>query len=184
MKKSLNLRGLKKSAHLLFFFTLSGVLSMQGCGYTSKTTLPDNIKTIHIATVKNKIPINRLYAYYPGLEMMITNAVVQRMNRDGNLKVVSAEKADAILESDMVSFDQEGLRFTTLESVEEYRLFIVLDVRLRNAKTGQIIWEEPNFSGDAEYFVSSVRSIARDEAAHRAVDRLARNVVDRIVEDW
>ena len=47
-----------------------------------------------------------------------------------------------------------------------------------------MIWEEPNFSGDAEYFVSKVRSIARGEAAERAASRLARNAVDRIAEDW
>ena len=40
------------------------------------------------------------------------------------------------------------------------------------------------FSGDAEYFVSDVRSVGREDASLRAVDRLARNIVDRIVEDW
>jgi len=60
----------------------------------------------------------------------------------------------------------------------------VLTLKLVNGETGDIIWEEPNFSGDAEYFVSDVRSIARREASERAITRLARNVVDRIVEDW
>ena len=134
--------------------------------------------------MKNKIRVDEIYAYHPGLEMMISNAIVQRLNRDGNLKVVPREKADAILESELIAFDQEGLRFNTLERVTEYRLFAVMALKLRNMKTGQIIWEEPNFSGDAEYFVSDVRSIAREEAAQRVANRLARNVVDRIVEDW
>lgn len=157
---------------------------LPGCGYTREATLPQGIKTIYVETVKNKIPIDQVYAYHPGLEMMITQAVIRRLHRDGNLKVVKREEADAVLEAEMIGFEQEGLRFTSLETVEEFRLYLVLQMRLRNTKTGELIWEEPNFSGDAEYFVSKIRSIGREEAAQRVVTRLARNIVDRIVEDW
>ncbi len=161
-----------------------GVFSLPGCGYTQKSVLPQNIRTVYVETVKNKIPIENVYAYVPGLEMMSTNAIIRRFHRDGNLKIVTRDKADAILQCDLISFDQEGVRFSSLERVSEYRLFVVVALRLLDAKTGRVIWEEPNFSGDSEYFVSSVKSVAREEAAQRAVDRLARNVVDRVVEDW
>jgi hypothetical protein len=160
------------------------LVTIAGCGYTRKTVLPQNIKTIYIDTVKNAIPVDQIYAYEPGLEIEITNAIIRRLHRDGNLRVVPREKADAVLDAKMIGFEQEGLRFTKLESIEEYKLFIVLSMRLLNGKTGEVIWEEPNFSGDADYFVSNVPSIARQDAAQRAIERLARNVVDRIVEDW
>ena len=155
-----------------------------GCGYTRKAVLPGNIHSVHVETFKNKVPMSQLYAYEPGLEIKITNAVIRRLHLDGNLKVVSREKADAILEGELTSFDQEGVRFTGLERIEEYRLFVVTELRLRNAKTGDIIWEEPNFSGDSSYFVVGPRSVSRSIAADKAIDRLARNIVDRIVEDW
>ena len=155
-----------------------------GCGYTNHTVLPQDIKTIYVNTVQNKIPLEQTYVYTPGLEIAITNAVIRRLHQDGNLHVVKKQDADAVLEADLTGFQQEGLRFNSLESTEEFRMFIVMTIRLKNQKTGETIWEEPNFTGDAEYFVSSVRSIGRDEAAQRAVDRLARNIVDRIVEDW
>ncbi|MBI3306318.1 MAG: LptE family protein [Candidatus Omnitrophica bacterium] len=163
---------------------VSAGLGFSGCGYTSHTTLPQNMQTIYVDTVKNKIPIGQIYAYQPGLEIDITNALIKRLHRDGNLRVTTREQADVILESNLLGFEQEGLRFTGLESVAEYRLFIVLSLKLTDRKTGQLLWEESNFTGDTEYFVSQVRSIAREEASRRAVDRLARNVVDRIVEDW
>lgn len=155
-----------------------------GCGYTRKTVLPENIQSIHVETLKNKIAMSRLYAYEPGLEIKITNAIIRRLHQDGNLKVASREKADAILEGDLIGFDQEGLRFTGLERIEEYRLYVVVGLRLKNAKTGDIMWEEPNFSGDASYFVLGPRAVSRTEAADRAIERLAHNAVDRIVEDW
>ncbi len=160
------------------------LLSVSGCGYTRHTTLPQNMKTIYVGTVTNQIPVSHVYAYQPGLEIDITNAIIRRLHRDGNLQVVPKDQADVILESALIGFEQEGLRFTSLESVSEYKLFIVLSLKLTDRKTGQVIWEEPNFTGDTEYFVSVIRSLSRQEAAQRAVDRLAKNVVDRIVEDW
>jgi hypothetical protein len=160
------------------------VSCLSSCGYTQKAVLPRDIKSIHVDTFKNKMAVADIYAYEPGLEIKITNAVIRRLHQDGILKVAAHDKADAVLEGDLIAFDQEGVRFTSLERIEEYRLFIVTTLRLRDRKTREILWEEPNFSGDASYFVTGPRSISRGEAADRAIDRLARNVVDRIVEDW
>ena len=159
-------------------------MALSGCSYTRKTVLPRNIKTIYVETVKNKLDAEKLYAYQPGLEMDITNAVIQRLQQDGTVKVVEQKKADAILKTDLVSLEQEGLRFTSLEGVAQYRLFIVVRLNLVEAKTGNVIWEEPNFSGDTEYYVTTVTSIGEQKAAVDAVHRLAYNIVDRIVEDW
>lgn len=170
--------------HITFFLAAVLLTVSSGCGYTRQAALPEGVKTIYVRTVQNKIPVEKIYAYHPGLEMSITNALVKRFRQDGNLEVVPQENADAILETDLVLFDQEGLRFTSLESVEEFRLVMTVNFRLRDAKTKKILVEENEFSGDAEYFVSEVRSIGREEAANRASERLARNMVDRIVEDW
>ncbi len=159
-------------------------MALGGCSYTRKTVLPRNIKTIYVETVKNKLDVDEIYAYQPGLEMDITNAVIRRLQQDGTLKVAKQENADAILKTELLAFEQEGLRFDQLEEVKEYRLFIVVKLKLLDAKTGDLIWEEPNFTGDNEYYVTNVTSIGEQKAAVDAVDRLAFNIVDRIVEDW
>lgn len=169
------------------FLSSLAVLSclFSGCGYTQKTVLPKNIQTLWVDTVKNRIPLESLVAYVPGLEILISNAITRRVEEDGNLKVAGTrEEADAVLETVLTAFEQGGTRFTSLESVQEYRMFIVVACRLVDPKTGEVIWEEPHFTGDAEYFVSLVRSMAREEGARRAADQLAKNIVDRIVEDW
>lgn len=164
--------------------SLAFVIAMSGCGYTRKTVLARNIKTIYVETVKNKLDAEMLYAYQPGLEMDITNAVIKRLQQDGTLKVVKEKNADAILKTDLVSLEQEGLRFTALEGVSQYRLFIVVRLKLVDAKTGDVIWEEPNFSGDTEYYVTTVTEIGSQKASVDAVHRLAYNIADRITEDW
>jgi len=169
---------------LVSFLGILLLFLQASCGYTQKTVLPENFQKLHVDTFKNKISLADVYAYEPGLEIKITNAIIRRLHQDGNLKVTSREKSDVVLEGELVRFDQEGVRFTGLERVEEYRLYVVVSLRLRNLKTGQTLWEEPNFSGDASYFVLGPRAVSRAQAADRAVERLARNVVDRVVEDW
>ena len=166
------------------FGFLAAVVILSGCGYTRKTVLPHNIKTIYVETVKNKLNAEEIYAYQQGLEMDITNAVIRRFHQEGTVKVVEQKKADAILKTDLLAFEQEGLRFDQLEAVREYRVYIVVKLRLVDAKTGNLIWEEPNFTGDNEFYVTNVTSIGQQKAALDAVDSLAHNIVARIVEDW
>ena len=163
---------------ILVFFCLSG------CGYTQQVTLPNNIKTIAIPTFQNKIPPNERYAYRPGLEIELTNAIRDRFIFDGNFKVVDESEADAILKGAIVSYEQEGLRFDQLESVEEYRLFLVVNFELVDRKTKQVIIKEPNFSGQTEFFTSHSPAAVRRTAANSVVVDLARSLVDRIVEEW
>lgn len=177
-----------KNIHRALTLTL-GVFSLamtaSGCGYTRQSALPSDIKTIYVEPVQNKIELAEVYAYVPGLEAMINNALTARLNKDGNLRVVGEpEEADVILKATLRRFDQGGVRFSTLESVQEYRLFVTVEAELLHGKTQQLIWKEGNFTGDADYFVSDLRPQARGEAAERAVNRLAQNLVDRIVEDW
>src|SRR4051812_49403262 len=111
---------------------LACLLPLSACGYTYKTTLPHDIKSIYVETVLNKIPITQMYSHQQGLEMDITNAVIHRFQTDGNLKIAPSDKADAVLTMDLKAYEQEGVRFNPLENVSEYRLFIVLDMTLKH----------------------------------------------------
>jgi len=140
--------------------------------------------TGRLETVKNKLNADNIYAYQQGLEMDITNAVIRRLQQDGTVKVTTQKDADVILKTDLVSLDQEGLRFNSLEGVSQYRLFINVRLRLEDAKAGDTIWEESNFSGGTEYYVTTVTSIGMQKASEDAVTNLAYNIVNRVVEDW
>jgi len=78
---------------------LSCVL-LSGCGYTTKSTLPSNIKTIRVEPFKNSIDYtsgSRRNIYLPLLEVDVHNAVIQKFNFDGNLKIAERDQADLIL---------------------------------------------------------------------------------------
>lgn len=160
------------------------LLSLAGCGYTQKVVLPGGIQTIYVQTFKNAIPAAEIYAYRPGLEMDVTSAVIKRFNFDGNLRVVSKEKADAVLEGSIIAYEQEALRFTTADRPLEQRLHLVVDIKLINQKTSEVIFHEPNFSGTTLFELNDEQGARRISAAEDAVTALAKNIVDRVVEDW
>lgn len=157
---------------------------ISGCGYTQNVKLPNDIKTIAVETFKNEIPPQEQFAYRPGLESELRNVLVEQFLLDGNLKVVDESEADAVLRGSIISYEQEGLRFDRLESVEEYRLFLVVKFELVDRRTNAVILKESNFSGRAEFFVNQNPSTTRRSSANSATVDLARSLVDRIVEEW
>lgn len=169
---------------LVWSSLLIGLFFVSGCGYTQNVKLPNDIKTVAVETFKNEIPPNEQFAYRAGLEIELRNAIVEQFLLDGNLKVVDESEADAVLKGSVISYEQEGLRFDRLESVEEYRLFLVVKFELIDRRTNKVIIYEPNFSGRAEFFVDRNPSTARRSSANSATVDLARSLVDRIVEEW
>ena len=169
---------------LSWFTVLVSLCFLSGCGYTQEVKLPSGIKTIAIKTFKNEIPPQEQFAYRPGLEIELTNALIDSFIFDGNLKVVDESKADAVLEGSVISYEQEGLRFDRLESVEEYRLFLVVKFKIIDRRTHRVIINEPNFSGRAEFFVSRNPTSNRKIAANSATFDLAKSLVNRVVEEW
>lgn len=160
------------------------VLCSVGCGYTNRATLPNNIRTIAIPPFANVIPPEDIFTYERGLEIDITQAVIDRILFDGNLKVRKLETADSRLEGKVVQYFQEPTGYTQLDSVSEYRLFLVCDLKLIDQRTEEVIWHEPSFSGKAEYFVTGSATKPERDAVQDVIKDLAKNIVDRIVEDW
>ena len=174
-----------------FFFFALFLLQAAGCGYTHKSLLPSDIKAIHIAPVKNVIDLSgelsdkhRFRVYRPGLEVDVTNAIINRFIFDGNLKVASLEKADAVLEAKLVDYRRDALRYSDNDDIQEYRLTLMLDVTVYRTKDRKVLWRSQSFSGDTSFFLSGSRAISEDEAVAKAVEDAARRIVEKTIELW
>ena len=170
---------------------LLAVFSFAGCGYTTKAKLPEGVQALHIEPIKNAIDLStevsdktRFKVYRPGLEVDITHAITNRFVFDGNLRVVSADKADAVLRAKLIDYRRDPLRYTSEDDIQEYRLNVTIDAALIDARTQEVLWHETSLTGDATFFLSGSRAISEDEATAKAVEDLARRVVERTVELW
>ena len=174
-----------------FVFLLLAGTFLPGCGYTQKSLLSEKIKNIYVSPIKNAIDLSGevndkkpFRVYRPGIEVDLTNAVINRFIFDGNLKVSSPEKADATVEAKLVDYRRDVLRYSSGDDIQEYRLSITLDVAVYEARTHKVLWHETGLTGDTSFFLSGSRAISEDAAAQKAVDDVARRVVDKTIEVW
>ena len=166
-------------------------LTACGCGYTTKSLLPSNYKTIYVDNFKNAIKITaeqsneRMYrGYKPGMEIKITKAVIDKYLMDGNLRIASPGSADLILSAELMDFNMGGIRYDSSDNVEEYRIKLVVSMELTEAKTGKTVWKESGFAGETTYRTSGSLVMTEDAAIDAAIADLARRIVERTVEAW
>jgi len=185
----------KYGLHGFFLFSIFCFLfsALAGCGYTTRSYVNPNIKTVYIQPFLNKIDItseyseNRKYrSYFPLLEAKITRAVVDRFVFDGNLRIAKPEAADVVLKGELVNYARDPLRYrdNDNETVEEYRLSLVVNISLTDRKNNKVLWQETGFVGDATYFTSGPSAKSEETALNDAVVDLARRIVERTIEDW
>ncbi len=166
--------------------------ALAGCGYTTKSLLPADIKRIHVAPVKNAIDLStensgkdHFRVYRPGLEVELTNAIINRFIFDGNLRVSShPDDSDAIVEARLTNYRRDALRYTEGDDIEEYRVNVVLDVSVYRRSNHEVIWHDPALAGDTTFFVAGQHAATEDDAAARAVEDAARRVVEKTLELW
>lgn len=181
---------IKKSSLIAVICAL--ILSLSGCGYTTRSLIDPDLKTIYIEPFVNEIDIfseesedTDFRTYYPFLERDITNSVIDRFIFDGNLRVVKKENADLILKGKLLKYQRDPVRYAENdEDVEEYRISLITELTLVRTKTDKEMWHEPNFVGDTTYFVVGASAKSEGSAISDAITDLSTRTVERVVENW
>lgn len=180
------------NSRLIFLLILIfSTVAVQGCGYTSKTRLPEHIQAIHVEKVPNRIDITgditsetSFKVYRPGLEVELRNALIERFIFDGHLKVSDRNKADAILKSELTDFRRDPLRYSADEAVQEFRISVTASFEFSDVRTGEVLWKNSSLSGNGTYFLTGRLAKTEDEAVAEALEDLARHVVEAVLEVW
>lgn len=174
---------------LILVFTV--FLFLNGCGYTTGILLPAEYKTIYVENFANKIPIteeisdmHRYKTYHPLLEVEVTQAIIDRFIYDGHLKVVKKQDADIILTGALVDFRREPTKYGYDDSIDQYRMVILVDMEAVDAKSNKVMWAEKNFAGSDYYFTTGAQQKSESAAITDALKDLARRVVERTIEVW
>lgn len=165
-----------------------GVVCVLGaCGYTTKSALPPNLRSIAVAPIKNEIDYSaaqRRALYIPLIEVDIQRAIVNRFQFDGNLRLASPETANLVLRGQLVNYDRGELRTDSNDDVEEYRVYVSVNFELWDTARQEIRWSEAGFTGEGTFFVSGPKATSEQVAIDEAIQDLARRIVERTIEDW
>lgn len=170
-----------------FLILLAAVSLAAGCGYSTRSLLPAHLKTLHIEPIKNEIDFTvegQRSLYIPLLEVKLRNAIIDRYQFDGNLRIAEAGTADLVLKAELREYHRAELRATDSDETEEYRIYIVIDMALYDTRDNELRWEEKGFTGEATFFTTGPRVTSEDSAINEAIEDLARRIVERTIEDW
>jgi len=188
-----------KLKRFLFLTTICLFVSgLTGCGYTTRSMLYKQYGTIYIAPFLNKVDItqesfsaNKYRIYRPMLETDITKKVINQYLFDGNLKPIKEQTADLVLKGELMEYRKDPLSYTAnTENVTEYRINIYVNLSLWDTRENKLLWQENNFNGNYSYFTSfapvnvSMGRTSEDAAVTKAIEDLARRIVERTVEQW
>lgn len=170
---------------------LAALFFISGCGYTTRSLLPTNFKTIYVDNVKNLIKVTaeqnnvRMYrGYRPGMERDITKAIGDQYLFDGNLKLASESEADLMLKTELVDYSREALRYDANDNVEEYRIKLIVNIELYDVKAKKTVWQETSFTGETTYRTSGSLAVSESVAINNATKDLATRIVERTIEAW
>lgn len=170
----------------IFFLAIAAAF-LSGCGYTTGSMLPSNYRTIAIEPFKNSIAYlneNVRTLYVPLLEVKAHDAIVSRFEIDGHLKISRSDRATLILKGELIAFDREEVRLIDADNVEQYRLRITVSLVLIDPASGEELWREPGFAGEATYYTSGPLAKSEDTAMQETLTDLSRRVVERTLENW
>src|SRR2546430_17093729 len=120
-------------AAVALLFWLDGISG--GCGYSIRGNLPAHIKTVAVPVFVNRTT-------EPGLEDVITRAVVDAFTTNSGLKVVDPQRADSILEGEIVGYQLQPLAFTPGANVQQYRVVVTLNLLFRDLRKNEILLAE------------------------------------------
>lgn len=171
-------------------FVAAGLIAA-GCGYTTRPGIPPHLHTIAISPIINKIDLARLPAnnerfpiYRHGMEVDLTNAIIERYQFTGLLRPTRPDKADCRLDGELIEFRRDALRYNASQQVEEWRLNVVVNLKFTDLTNQTVLWEEPGFIGETTYFALGPNTESESAALSRAITDLARRIVERSVEAW
>ena len=134
-----------------------------GCGSTVHGTLPSHINTV-------AVPIFRNHTAEPAIEGFITRAVVEAFSTNGRLKVVGSDRADAILDGEIVGFNVASIAFDRNANVRQYRLVVTINLQMRDVRRNTVLFQQSAVREQADFRVQGTvsQTISREETALQA----------------
>jgi outer membrane lipopolysaccharide assembly protein LptE/RlpB len=149
-----------------------------GCGYGLRGNLPAHLQTIAIPVFANRTS-------EPNVENIMTRAVVDAFNQNGRLKVTTLDRADSVLEGEVVGYNVVSIAFDSRANVQQYRLTVTMNLLFRDLRRDEVLFDRRAYSEKADFQVQGTVSatIAREESVvlGPATD-IARTIVNLAVE--
>jgi hypothetical protein len=164
------------------FLPIPGVslLVVVGCGvYTFNPKGQSEIKNINVERFENKTP-----EY--GLADQMSDLVIDAFIKDGNLKVVPLENADAVLNGVLTRYERRPYKYDQNDQVASYEVVMDFDITLKKPKTDSEIWREKMTQRGIYNVVASETGDVETETdgQQKAIKLLVEAIINKTTKGW
>jgi hypothetical protein len=169
---------MKRKAYLLN--GLAGLLLLSGCmGYRLGGGQPEGIETVAMAPVINRTT-------EPAIEIDVTQALRQRLQFDGRLKLVNETgTADGVIEVTLTDYTLSPIAYDSTQRTTPniYRLRVTGVAELKNRATGEVVSKSETY-GEATFTFETDLTSSKRDALPTAAKEIAKFMVDDLIEQW
>ena len=158
------------------------VLLFIGCSYYSVSgSLPAHIKTAAVPLFQNETT-------EAGIVEDVTDAVEKAIIENGSMKIVSEFQADAVVNGTIIDVIEEADVYSKDEVADQFKIRIIAHVSFFDRVKNRTIWEEERIEGWSQYDASGSTggesSVLREEGKRKALEMLAKEIIDKTVTGW
>ena len=159
-----------------------GLLSLVLCscanykmGNTPKAEGLTDVRVLYIPTVQNETDETAV----PGI---VTNALLQEIDRDGTYRHARKDESDASLEVTVKKIERVSIRQSTEQFLTslQFELILTLEYRLYNMKEKKEIIPPTQLKGTTTFFVQGDQTESQRQALPPAAINAAQNLVNAI----
>lgn len=170
----------------LMVFAVMGMVAgmiLSGCAGYQLGNVPNSamsgVRTIYVPVVRNQ-------TLEPGLPVVVTNAIIRRLENDGTYASGRSGGADAELTVRLTEFERVPTRRSRddVSITTQYRAVLKAEVTLVNRVTGVTVMKDRVISGASEYIVQGDAVEAERQALPLVAQDLANRIVSAVAEGW
>lgn len=159
------------------------VVAMSGCGYHMGAPFNAEIRSIYVPTFTSNVARR-------GLEFQLTEAVQTQIKNRTHFRLVKEPMADTKLTGRIVRADKNLLGQTQFSDPRELQLNLAVEIKWEDLRSGQILAEQR-----VPIATDIVKQVSQGEfapevgqslvtAEQKAIDQLARDIVDKMELPW
>jgi hypothetical protein len=162
-------------------------LLVSGCGYSQSNSNPTagyQWRSLYREDVKTvAIPIFANRDFRRGVEFSLTKALVGQLEAHSPYKVVPRERADTIIEGEIVSIDVQTISNEPEIAIPQEQLYaITVNFVWKDLRTGRVLVERRNFQQTTPFYPTLGEG--QFVGSQQAVERLALGIVQELQADW
>lgn len=168
-----------RNAVFIFLAACLLVLSLGGCGYSTKEVYPTDVRSVAVPIFENR-------TFYQGAEFDLTEAVIKEIEVRTPYKVIKQGAADTALIGSIRLIDLLPLsrrsRGGAVPQEVEFRM--VIDFEWKNLRTGKILRQRKGFEAVGRYVPVRPMGETMSLGQHVAAQNMAKAITSVMRDDF